>query len=78
MGGGSYGPSLKTYVFSRTLPPGDREGLTFINRDPNSFVGELRKHPGKDVWLMEVANSPATFSRKIWWTNCILGSSLFC
>jgi dihydrofolate reductase len=52
MGGGSYGPSLKTYVFSRTLPPGDREGLTFVNRNLNSFVRELRKHPGKDIWLM--------------------------
>src|SRR5215472_14888136 len=52
MGGGSYGPSLKTYVFSRTLPPGDREGLTFVNQDLYSFVHELRKHPGKDMWLM--------------------------
>ena len=52
MGGGSYGPSLKTYVFSRSLPPGERDGLTFVNQSLNGFVSELRKHPGKDIWLM--------------------------
>lgn len=51
MGGGSY-PSMKTYVLSRTLAPDEREGLTFVNQDLNSFVHELRKHPGKDMWLM--------------------------
>lgn len=52
MGGGSYGPSLKTYVFSHTLAPGEREGLTFVNQPIADFVAELRKRPGKDIWLM--------------------------
>jgi dihydrofolate reductase len=56
MGGGSYGPSLKTYVFSRSLPPGERDGLIFVNHDLDSFISELRKYAGKDVWLMGEAN----------------------
>jgi dihydrofolate reductase len=52
MGGGSNGPSVKTYVFSHSLPPGEREGLTFVNQSPTSFIAELRKRPGKDIWLM--------------------------
>ncbi|HEY6970476.1 MAG TPA: dihydrofolate reductase family protein [Candidatus Angelobacter sp.] len=52
MGGvGSYG-SIATYVFSRSLPPGKRDGLIFVNDAPEAFVAELRKRPGKDIWLM--------------------------
>lgn len=32
MGGGSDGTSMKTYVFSRSLLPGEREGCTFVNQ----------------------------------------------
>ena len=52
MGGGSLGSSLVTYVFSRSKPPGEREGLVFINQSPATFVRQLRKHRGKNIWLM--------------------------
>lgn len=50
-GGGSYG-SMATYVFSRSLPPGIRDQVTFVNESPEKFVAGLRKQKGKDVWLM--------------------------
>ncbi len=52
MGGGSFGPSMKAYVFSHSLPPGERDGLTFVNQSPATFIVQLRKRPGKDIWLM--------------------------
>src|SRR5688572_3879470 len=33
MGGGFGGP-MKSYVFSRTKPPGERKGITFTNDSP--------------------------------------------
>jgi dihydrofolate reductase len=52
MGRGSFGVStIENYVFSRSQPPGDRAGLTFVNESPATFICELRKHPGKDIWL---------------------------
>ena len=51
MGGGSFGPKMAVYVFSRTQPPGDRDGVTFTNRSPAALVGQIRKQKGKDIWL---------------------------
>ena len=53
MGGGSYSnPSMASYVFSRSQPPGERNGVTFTNESPAALVQQLRKRPGKDIWLM--------------------------
>ena len=52
MGGGSFGPSMAAYVFSRSLSPGERDGLTFVNDSPAAFIAQLRKRPGKNIWLM--------------------------
>jgi dihydrofolate reductase len=53
MGGGSFaGSSMATYVFSQSKPPGERDGLTFVNESPATFVSKLRKRPGKDIWLL--------------------------
>jgi dihydrofolate reductase len=53
MGGGSFGGSkMVSYVCSRTLPPGERDGLIFTNQSPGTLVGQLRKRPGKHIWLM--------------------------
>ncbi len=41
-----------TYVFSRTLAPGKRPGVTIVNESPKSFVASLRKHKGKNIWHM--------------------------
>ena len=51
MGGAShFGPS--TYVFSHSQPRGERNGVTFVNESPETFIRQLRKRPGKDIWLM--------------------------
>jgi dihydrofolate reductase len=53
MGGGSFSsPSIATYVFSHSKPPGERDSLTFVNESPVAFVRKLRKRPGKNIWLM--------------------------
>lgn len=52
MGGGSYGPSLTSYVLSRSRPPGERNGVTFVNLPPAGLVAEIRKKRGRDIWLM--------------------------
>ena len=53
MGSGSFGgSSMKTFVFSRSRPPGEREGLVFVNELPEAFMRELRKQRGKNIWLM--------------------------
>jgi dihydrofolate reductase len=51
--GGSFGGSpTKTYVFSHSQPSGVRNKVTFTSQAPAALIGELRKEPGKDVWLM--------------------------
>jgi dihydrofolate reductase len=51
-GGGSFGSKIRSYVLSRTLPPGDREGMTFVNSSPAALVEQIRQRKGKDIWLM--------------------------
>lgn len=51
-GGAFSGSSMKTYVFSHSEPPGERDGVGFTNRSPAAIVRELRKGRGKDIWLM--------------------------
>lgn len=43
---------IKMYVMSRTKPPGERDGVIFVNEPPAALVARLRKHRGKDIWLM--------------------------
>jgi dihydrofolate reductase len=53
MGGGGPGQSkIATFVFSRTLPPGERSGLMFVRHSPAEFVNGLRRNSGKHIWLM--------------------------
>jgi dihydrofolate reductase len=53
MGGGGFGGSkIEYYVFSQSLPPGKRDGLIFVNQTSAAFVEEMRKRPGKHIWLM--------------------------
>lgn len=48
---GFAGPKLPVYVYSRTLPEGTREGVTFA-RDPVSHVRALKEESdGKPLWL---------------------------
>jgi dihydrofolate reductase len=52
MGGGGFGGSMVSYVFSRTLPAGERAGVIFTSDSPASVVRQLRKRRGKHIWLM--------------------------
>jgi len=62
IGGGSLtGSTMATYVFSNSLPPGERDGLVFVNESPVSFISRLRKRPGKDIWLMGGGELARTF-----------------
>ena len=48
--GGAVGPALPTYVYSRTLPAGERDGITVV-ADAVSHVRELKQSGGKPLWL---------------------------
>jgi dihydrofolate reductase len=51
-GGGFSSAPFAYYVFSRSLPPGVRDGLIYTDKSPASIVSRLRKQSGKDIWLM--------------------------
>ena len=44
--------AMRMYVMSRTHEPGERDGVTFVNRSPVELVAEIRKQSGTDIWLM--------------------------
>ena len=48
--GGSPGPALPTYVYSRKLPEGERDGIVFV-RDAIPHVQALKEQAGKPLWL---------------------------
>lgn len=49
--GGAPGPALPTYVYSTTLPEGEREGIHFV-RDAVGHVTALKSSgSGKPLWL---------------------------
>jgi dihydrofolate reductase len=55
MGGGSFRSPIKSYVFyvfSHSQPPGERDNVIFTDQSPAEFADEMRKHPGKNIWLM--------------------------
>jgi len=41
-----------TYIFSRTLAPGEKDGLVFVNQSAEEFVADRRSEPGKHIFLM--------------------------
>jgi len=43
---------MKMYVFSRTLKPEDHPKITIVSRGEVALIEDLRKSPGKDIWLM--------------------------
>ena len=50
--GGGATPGIAGYVFSRSLPPGKRDGVEFVSGPPAELVAELKGRSGKDIWLM--------------------------
>jgi dihydrofolate reductase len=62
MSGGSLPRSnMAMYVFSKRKPPGERDGVIFVNESPATFLRKLRKRPGKDIWLMGGGELARTF-----------------
>jgi dihydrofolate reductase len=49
--GGSFGPSMESYVLSRSEDPGARNGVVFVASAAEA-AEQLRKKPGKNIWLM--------------------------
>lgn len=43
---------IKTYVFSRTLPPGEQNGVEIVEDDPGKFVAKLKNQKGKEICIM--------------------------
>ena len=50
-GGNGAMPGLDVVVFSRTLPASTHPGVRIVNDDPREVVAELKKKPGRDIWL---------------------------
>lgn len=44
-------PGLRTLVFSRALRPADYSEVTVVADDAAGCVAQLRREPGKDIWL---------------------------
>ena len=44
-------PSLKQYVFSRTMKASPDENIELVSDNPVAVVKELKKETGKDIWL---------------------------
>lgn len=44
-------PGTGAFVFSTSLEPGEREGVTLTREAPEETVARLRREPGKDMWL---------------------------
>src|SRR5260370_20752935 len=43
---------MKDYGLPPSQPAGESGGVTFLNESPKSFGEQLRKRPGKNIWLM--------------------------
>jgi dihydrofolate reductase len=50
-GGGGGMKGMKSFVFSRTLRPADHPKVTIVRKNIEGVLPELRKQPGKDIWL---------------------------
>ncbi len=53
-------PNLETYVFSTSMSD-DIEHAKVIKEDPKTFIDELKKNEGKDIWLIGGAKLAKAF-----------------
>lgn len=51
-GGGGGGGRMHTYVFSRTLAPIKKKGVTLVKDDAAEFVRDLKERDGKRICLL--------------------------
>jgi len=52
MGASFSGSKMANYVFSHTKPAKPHDGLIYTDQSPGSLIRQIRKRPGKDIWLM--------------------------
>ena len=52
MGGNFASYGMSCYVMSRTLPPGEREGIIVTSQSPAGLLAQIRKRLGRNIWLM--------------------------
>jgi dihydrofolate reductase len=50
--GKKYHDDMKTYVFSRTAEPGEREGVEFVSENAEELVRGLKEQDGKEICLL--------------------------
>jgi dihydrofolate reductase len=50
-GGAGFLSGMEIFVFSTTLDPASAPGVTVVSTDAERFVADLRRRPGKDIWL---------------------------
>jgi dihydrofolate reductase len=43
---------IPTYVFSRSQPPGERDGVIFTKQSPAAWLRRIRARPGKHIFHM--------------------------
>lgn len=55
-GQGGSSPGTKTFVFSKTLRQSDHPDVTIVSDNAEKILSELRKQPGKDIWLFGGGN----------------------
>lgn len=53
-------PGINTYVFSRTLKPGQHEEVEIVSKNAAGFVKKLKTRKGKDICLMGGGNFAKT------------------
>jgi len=58
---GLFDQSRANYVFSRTPPSRQADGVTFVSQPLHTFVRQLRAAPGRHIWLMGGASLFAAF-----------------
>lgn len=44
-------PGMEVFVFSRSLRQEDHPGVTIVSDDVRGVLDELRRRPGKDIWV---------------------------
>jgi dihydrofolate reductase len=65
LSGGSYKSPIAapTYVFSRTQPPGERDGAIFTSQSPTAWLRKIRARPGKHIFHMGGGELARSFLR---------------
>ena len=50
--GQSFGPQIKSFVFSRRHPQGKCSAFTFLNQPIAPWLHSIQSLPGKDIWVV--------------------------